>query len=165
MNASFNTGAGFNSTVNTIAVQSDGKVIAGGLFTTYSGSTTNYLTRLNVSGTIDASFNTGTGFDGGVINTYIQSDGKILVQGTFSSYSGSVALGIIRLNTDGTRDTTFNLTQSINNATQAANSTIQLSNGSILLGGIYTGNRVGYATFQKFLRKHNYTKFDRFIWT
>jgi len=146
--ASFNTGAGFNSTVNTLAVQSDGKVIAGGFFTTYSGSTVNYFTRLNVSGTIDTSFNTGTGFDGTVTNTYIQSDGKILVQGAFSNYSGSVALGIVRLNTDGTRDTTFNLTQSINNSTQGANSTIQLSNGSILLGGIYTGNKVGYATFQ-----------------
>ena len=146
--SSWNTGTGFNSMPTTLAIQSDGKIVVGGGFTTYSGSTVNYLTRLNVSGTRDTTFNTGTGFDNTVQLVYVQSDGKILVQGAFSNYSGSAANGIIRLNSNGTRDTTFNPNQSINFSNNTSyNSTKQSSNGSILLGGVYTGNRIGYLTF------------------
>jgi uncharacterized delta-60 repeat protein len=38
----------------------------------------------------------------------LQPDGKIIVGGSFVSYSGSNVFRITRINTDGTRDTTFN---------------------------------------------------------
>ena len=47
----FNTGAGFNGTVNALALQPDGKVLAGGAFTTYQGVTATRLARLNTDGT------------------------------------------------------------------------------------------------------------------
>ena len=52
----FIVGTGFNATVNDIVVQNDGKIVAGGQFTTYSGLTTNYIARLTTGGSIDATF-------------------------------------------------------------------------------------------------------------
>ena len=105
----FNSGSGFNGYVTSIAIQSDGKILIGGSFTSYSGITANYIIRLNTDGTIDNTFNSGSGFSNGVSSMAIQSgDGKILAGGDFTQYSGVTANRIIRLNTDGTIDNTFN---------------------------------------------------------
>ena len=104
----FNPGVGTNGSVYTLASQSDGKIIMGGAFTTYSGSSSNRLVRVNTDGTIDTSFNVGVGFNGDVFVTRVQPDNKILIGGTFTSYSGSAAQNrIIRLNSNGTIDSTF----------------------------------------------------------
>jgi uncharacterized delta-60 repeat protein len=144
--SSWNQGVGANDQVISIAVQADQKILVGGLFTTYSGSTANRIVRINTDGTADTSFNIGTGFDSSVYSIALQADQKIVVQGTFSNYSGSVVLGAARLNTDGTLDTTFNRNFSINQSSIPA-ATLPLANGSIIIGGSFTGNRVGYATF------------------
>ena len=109
-NTTFNPGSGFSSTVNSFATQSDGKIIAVGDFTVYSGSGVNSqrITRINPNGTRDDTFNTGTGFNVAASRVIVQSDGKIVVAGAFTTYSGSSQQGIVRLNTDGTRDTSFN---------------------------------------------------------
>jgi uncharacterized delta-60 repeat protein len=146
--SSWNSGAGFNSIVYNIVVQQNQNIVVSGNFTTYSGSTANRLVRLNTSGTIDTSFNTGGGFDNSVFNIFLQSDQKILAQGTFANYSGSAALGIVRINNSGSRDTTFNPNLSINTANNlVSNSTRQLANGSIIVGGVFAGDKIGYATF------------------
>jgi uncharacterized delta-60 repeat protein len=105
----FNIGTGFSSTVLSLAIQSDGKILAGGAFTQYSGTAQNRITRLNSDGSRDTTFNIGTGFDGTVYSLAIQSDGKILVSGDFFDYSGTSQGKITRLNTDGSIDTTFSV--------------------------------------------------------
>jgi len=138
-------GSSANNAVYSVAIQNDGKVLIGGAFVTVSGSTQNYIARLNSDGKLDNTFNIGTGFDSTVFSLGLQSDGKILAQGTFSAYSGSIAPGVVRLNTDGTLDTTFNRNMSINTSNNPA-ALLQLSNGSIILGGTYIGDRIGYVT-------------------
>jgi uncharacterized delta-60 repeat protein len=144
--SSWNQGAGFNNFVYNLALQSDQKIIVGGAFSNYSGSNINRIVRLNTNGTIDNTFNVGTGFNSSVYSLGIQSDGKIIVKGVFTAYSGSVANGVVRLNTDGTLDTTFNRNFSINTAA-VFGTVLPLSNGSIILGDSFTGNRIGYMTF------------------
>jgi uncharacterized delta-60 repeat protein len=131
----FNIGTGFNQVVNSIAIQSDNKILVGGLFTAYSGSTYNCLIRLNTDGTIDNTFNIGTGFNASVRTLAIQSDDKILVGGLFTTYSGSTANRIIRLNTDGTEDTSFNMGTYFD---AAVLSIIIQDNNKILVGGQFT---------------------------
>ena len=110
IDTSFNIGTGFNERVYSTKIDSNGKIIASGVFTTYSGSTQNYLVRLNSDGTKDTSFNIGTGFNNIVDGLAVDSNGKIIAGGIFSAYSGSSHNGfLIRLNTDGTKDTTFNI--------------------------------------------------------
>ena len=102
-----NNGTGFNSAVWSMAIQSDGKIVCGGFFTTFNGTTVNRIVRLNADGTRDATFTTGTGFNGYVGSIAIQSDGKILCGGFFSSFNEATTDKIVRLNSDGTRDTAF----------------------------------------------------------
>jgi uncharacterized delta-60 repeat protein len=131
----FITGTGFGSTVNTIALQSDGKTLVGGLFGSYNGTTISRIIRLNSDGSIDNTFITGTGFNLPVNVIAIQSDGKILVGGLFTSYNGTTSNRIIRLNSDGSIDNTFITGTGFNNTIQI----IQIqSNGKILIGGAFT---------------------------
>ena len=106
---SFNIGTGFNGNINSVSIQSDGKILVGGDFTTFTGTTQNYLIRLNSNGSKDTTFNIGTGFNSGVYSTAIQSDEKILVGGGFSTFTGSSQNAIIRLNSNGSKDTSFNI--------------------------------------------------------
>jgi uncharacterized delta-60 repeat protein len=131
-----NYGSGFTGTVTSFATQSDGKIIAVGNFGNYSGSISNRIIRLNTDGTRDTSFNIGTGFNVEAERVKVQSDGKIVVVGGFTTYSGSSQFGIIRLNTDGTRDTSFNTGTGIG-GNPAYSLAIQ-SDGKYLIGGNYT---------------------------
>jgi uncharacterized delta-60 repeat protein len=93
--------------VEEIKLQTDNKILVGGEFTSYSGTTRNRFVRLNTDGSLDSGFTIGTGFDGTVFSIGLQSTGKILVGGTFSTYSGYTCYGLARLNTNGTFDTSF----------------------------------------------------------
>jgi uncharacterized delta-60 repeat protein len=92
-----------------VKIQSDGKIVCVGGFVTVNGVTKNGIVRLNIDGTIDSGFSTGSGFDRRASDVIIQSDGKIVVVGFFTTYNGSSSSGIVRLNSDGTRDTSFNV--------------------------------------------------------
>jgi uncharacterized delta-60 repeat protein len=147
---SFEIGTGFNETVNTIAIQSDGKIIVGGDFSNYKGASANSIIRLNSNGSRDNSFEIGTGFDGTVNTIAIQSDGKIVVGGYFNLYQGeleyneeydyteiidqggSSANGIIRLNNDGSRDDSFEIGTGFN---ETVNTIAIQSDGKIVVGG------------------------------
>ena len=87
--------------INSIALQSDGMILIGGLFTSYNNTPANYIIRLTTTGAVDSTFIYGTGFvssSGGVRAVAVQSDKKILVGGNFSSYNSTLANNIIRLN-------------------------------------------------------------------
>lgn len=53
-------------------------------------------------------FNNGEGSNYEIRSTLIQPDGKILIGGEFNNYNGWKCKGILRLNIDGTIDTSFN---------------------------------------------------------
>ena len=131
----FNTGTGFNGVLYSIVIQSDDKILVGGQFADYNGTTANYIIRLNSNGSVDNTFNTGTGFDDEVRSIAIQSDDKILVGGQFTDYNGTTANNIIRLNTDGSVDNTFNYGTGFDNLVYSI--AIQ-SDGKILVGGEFT---------------------------
>ena len=137
VDTSFVIGNGFNSTVYTIALQSDGKILVGGFFTSYSGVTRNRIIRLNTDGSVDTSFVVGTGFDNLVKNILVQSDGKILVVGYFPGYSGVSKNGIVRLNSNGSIDNSFVTGNGFTGSTAANTVTLQ-SDGKILVVGAFT---------------------------
>ena len=105
----FSIGDGFNNTVRVIAVQSDGKILIGGNFTEYDQESVGYIVRLNPDGSIDSSFETGNGFNFGVYSITIQDDNKILVGGEFFEYDGQTARKLVRLNLDGSIDSSFDM--------------------------------------------------------
>lgn len=107
--SSFNIGNGFNGPVHKTLTQDDGKVIVGGSFTEFNGTSANNLIRLNADGSRDSSFNIGTGLNGTVMALALDpiSGEKIYVGGSFSSFNGTTANAILRLNTDGSIDSSF----------------------------------------------------------
>ena len=94
------------SDIFELALQSDGKIIAVGSFTTVNGYSRNGIVRLNSNGTIDTGFNPGSGFDKTAYAVKIQSNGKILVGGAFTTYNGNTRNSIVSINSDGSIDTT-----------------------------------------------------------
>jgi len=106
-------GSKFNNTILAISVQTDNKILVGGAFINYAGTSgRSSLIRLNSDGTLDTAFCTNavdsTKFNNTVFAIDIQTDGKILVGGHFTTYAGTSGRdSLIRLNSDGTLDTTF----------------------------------------------------------
>ncbi len=112
VNADGSVDASFNPNIEAVVavvIQSDGKILVGGGFTTVNGQTQfKKLARLNADGTLDTSFNPIFGTSGSVNSLTVQSDGKILVGGTFTGVNGFSRSNLVRLNADGSLDTTFN---------------------------------------------------------
>lgn len=107
----FDIGTGFNGEVNTIAIQDDGKIVVAGSFTTFNNEPAQGIVRLNSDGSKDTSFQTNSGFTGYgsvVFDIGIQSTGKIIAIGNITTFSGNSIGHIVRLNTDGTLDESFN---------------------------------------------------------
>lgn len=99
-----------NGPVRSMVVQSDGKVVIGGDFTSYNGVIRNGIARLNEDGTLDTTFQPG---DLGGLTKWrssaiaLQSDGKIVVAGSFHDQFYNVVERVVRLNSNGSLDTAF----------------------------------------------------------
>jgi uncharacterized delta-60 repeat protein len=131
----FNPGAagGYASSVNSLAVQPDGKILVGGVFGTPGADRlwrTN-IARLNPDGTLDSGFISRA--DNSVYATVVQTDAKILVGGNFTTLGGQSRSRIGRLNGDGTPDPTFNP-----GASGTVWSLAVQADGKILVGGTFT---------------------------
>lgn len=100
--------AGPSSLVYSMALQSDGRVLIGGSFTTVNGASRNRIARLNADGSLDSTFLDGlAGVDSEVYAIVVQPDGRVLIGGTFSMVNGVSRSGVARLNANGSLDTTF----------------------------------------------------------
>ena len=131
----FSIGTGFDNSVYDVKQQSDNKILVGGFFDSYSGVSFGKIVRLNVNGSIDNTFSTGTGFDGVVYVTKTQPDGKILVGGGYLEFNGNSHLYLIRLNSDGSVDNTFDLGTGFNGV---VNNIILQNDGKKIILGEFT---------------------------
>ena len=121
LDTSFNSGGvGFSLTpqgsqtvpvIHDIVVQPNGKIIVGGVFDHYNGVGRNDIVRINSDGSIDTSFDIGSGMHSlasqYVSRLLLQDDGKIIATGTFDSYNGVSRNKIVRINPDGSLDSSF----------------------------------------------------------
>jgi hypothetical protein len=94
---------GSASAVRAIAIAADtsNDVYVGGDFS-------EGILRLNSDGTLDPGFAVGTGFNGRVATIVPLSNGDVYVGGFFDDYDGDLVGGLVRLNSDGSRDIGFN---------------------------------------------------------
>ena len=98
----------FGSFGRAIAIQNDGKIVVTGFSAINNGYEVS-LARYNINGSIDSTFDTdglvSTQFGNNNCKGYslaLQNDGKIVVAGY-----GDVDFALIRYNTDGSLDTSF----------------------------------------------------------
>lgn len=136
IDATFNTGTGFNAPVFALAVLTDGKILAGGAFESINGLTRTRIARLNADGSNDAVFDPGTGFNNDVLVLRVQTNNSILVGGRFTDFDGFVANRLARITANGFFDPNFALAGTgFNNA---VNNIQLLANGNILVGGLFS---------------------------
>ena len=136
IDASFVPAPGTNDAVNAVIPQPDGKVIVAGRFTQANNVGRNRIARFNFNGSLDTTFDPGTGADGEITAAVLQPDGRIVVAGRFTSFNGFTHNGICRLNANGSVDQTFGLGNGINNP--AALALALQSDGRIIVGGQFS---------------------------
>ena len=135
IDASFVPAPGTNDAVNAVIPQPDGKVIVAGRFTQANNVGRNRIARFNFDGSLDNSFDPGTGADAEITAAVLQPDGRIVVAGRFTNFNGFAHNRVCRLNANGSVDQTFGLGAGINNSALAL--ALQ-SDGRILVGGQFT---------------------------
>jgi len=135
IDASFVPAPGTNDAVNVVIPQPDGKIIVAGRFTQANTVGRNRIARFNFDGSLDTSFNPGSGADAEITAAVLQPDGRIVVAGRFTNFNGVMHNRVCRLNADGSVDPNFGLGAGINNSVFAL--ALQ-SDGRILVGGQFT---------------------------
>ena len=114
-----------------------GKILIGGAFLHVQGENRAHIARLNADGSLDAGFNPGTGANATVRAITIQTDGQVLIGGSFTNYNGKAANHLARLSPGGSLDTAFaaNLNGGANDTVYAI---VLQPDNRIVLGGEFT---------------------------
>ena len=126
-----------NGSVLASAQQSDLKILVAGSFTQIGSITRIRIARLNADGSLDSTFNPGSGPNQRVNHIALQADGKILIAGSFTSVAGISRPGLARLNPDGTPDLSFNAVPQV--AGQDITTIAVYPGGKVLVGGLFLG--------------------------
>lgn len=156
LDTSFNAGLGAGmsqgiglpqpGTVLAVGLQSNGRIVVGGLFDRWDGQPRGRIVRLLPNGQPDDSFNPasagvsipGTGFNQPVRSLAVQADGKIVVGGQFTFFNDTRRNGIARLNSDGTLDTGFDPGTGVSGGNSSVAAVAVQSDGRVLVGGDFT---------------------------
>ncbi|SKB05490.1 delta-60 repeat domain-containing protein [Prosthecobacter debontii] len=140
LDPNFSVGLPAYSTVVTSALQPDGKILVGGpfIYTTNSG-TGSGVARLNSNGSLDESFRAS--ISGRVEYLILQEDGKIIAgsQKAVLSVGGGTATHLVRLNSDGSLDSTYAPVFGPANLNSTLLKALALQkDGKLIVGGAFT---------------------------
>ncbi|MEO5802064.1 MAG: delta-60 repeat domain-containing protein [Verrucomicrobiota bacterium] len=128
---SFNPSATSESSVYSIAIQNDNKILIGGTFTSIAGTNRNRIARLDPTSGLADSLDPNA--DSDVLSLALQSDGKIVAGGFFNNVGGQPRNCIARI------DSTNGLADSFNpNANTTVQTVVVQTDGKILAGGGFT---------------------------
>lgn len=131
-----------NGKVAAMRVQPDGKWIVGGTFNSVNGVDRGKVARLLPDGSLDPTFDPGPRnpdiFDRSEIYGLSLQGDKVLAAGFLTHLAGQPASAVVRLNANGTRDTTFNPPVFANSFDPAAWLAIGRGDGKVLVGGRFS---------------------------
>jgi uncharacterized repeat protein (TIGR01451 family)/uncharacterized delta-60 repeat protein len=127
--------SGADDFVSSLSFDSGGKILIGGGFHSFNGVARSGVARLNGDGSLDPSFNPGTGAAAPVRALARQNNGMFIVAGEFGTFNGLPHPKIVRVDTNGVVDPSFNVGSGPNgNVLSVA---VQ-PDGKILIGGQFT---------------------------
>ncbi len=126
----FSPGRGADRTVACLALQENGQILLAGDFNSIDRLSRRPVARINTNGTADASFDpkSGPAFNSFITAMAVQRDGKVLINGSSKR--------IMRLNSDGSQDTAFNVGQGALGG--YVNAILVLDDNDIVVGGSFT---------------------------
>ena len=123
---------GYQGSVGSITVQADGKILAGGFFTSIGGQPRANIARLDAVTGLADSFNPGA--ESTIYSIAVQADGKVVAGGFSFAIGGETRSRIFRVETGGGLDRTLDLGL----AGMVVVSTAVQPDGKILIGGLFT---------------------------
>ena len=134
----------FNHNTNSIIISiirydSEKLLLCGSYLSLYDSIPVNRICRIDTLGNLDTSFKTIFTW-GGPLALYTQTDGKIIVGGQFTIQNHPDTLCLIRLNPDGSLDSTFNNFNSVKPPPFGTwvSTVCPTSDGGYLIGGEFT---------------------------
>ncbi len=143
INVGFNPGAGVFAEIKVIKLYNN-QLYIGGSFIDYDGVNSNNLARIERNGDYDYTFLVDTGFNFGVIYSIGFDGNKVIVGGEFTTYQGTAALRIARLNADATLDDSFFIGSGVSNT---VNGIFLSPTGQYYINGSFDniqGNAISY---------------------
>ncbi len=148
LNYSFAPDLSVNASVHVLGVSpTSGKILPGGAFTAVSTVPYRFLARLSSLGSLDTSFNPGSGTDSqvlAIVEVIVAGERKTLIGGGFSSFNGFASRGLARVNDNGTADKTFNTGGGVNGTVYAIliqrDSKIVIGGDFLSVGGVSIRN-------------------------
>ncbi len=150
--AAYNPNDGFvadaDNSVRALAVQPDGKIIVGGLFTNIAGESRVRIARMEADGTVDTGFAV-TDVDSTVWVVAVQADGRILIGGSFNQVGTFTRNHIARLNANGSVDAGFDPDISGVSGVRVRAIAVQ-PDGKLVIGGNF--DTIGGATRNRIAR-------------
>ena len=93
--------ASTNGQINAMLAETDGTIVLGGNFTQVNGVPRQGLARLDADGGLSPFLSQETGVSGAVKTLYLQSNGKVLMGGSFTSVNGTLRNFIAGLSSNG----------------------------------------------------------------
>lgn len=152
----FNMGTGFDGAVTSIVSAGDGTtdVYMAGWFSNYNGVAAPHIIRLKADGSVNTSFNPGTGLNTGNVNGYpvslnvVPGGGALYANGAFLKYQTNASAYVVRILANGNLDSSFVLAApGIGNVVLSLTQALDGS-GKIYIGGYFlavSGNTANYA--------------------
>lgn len=136
-----------NGPVNRIFKYDSSRLLVTGFYymTLYDSLPVSFICRIDTSGNLDTTFHSIIPYTpiGGwsIQDAYAQPDGKIVIGGAFTIQNYPDTLGLIRLNSDGSLDSTFNNFNSVTNHNfnyDYVQTICPTTDGGYLIGGPFT---------------------------
>lgn len=145
LDTSFVTKTGFNRATRTLALDEEGKVYVAGDFQKYQGTLHPYLVRLLPSGTLDTNFRPTEAVNGAVKHVVFDPGlNKLYVVGNFRYPNGLFlnssripAALVLRLNIDGSLDSSFSTHGLFPDAMSPPLKAMPLPGGEVLISGAF----------------------------
>lgn len=119
-----------------VVVQPDGKVVVcTALTANVNGVPVGFLFRLNSDGTLDQTWQDGTGPNASVYDMVMEASGHVVIAGNFTTVNGTPRVRLARLQPDGPVDLAFQPGEGANDIVWTVE---LLPSGNLLIGGEFT---------------------------
>ncbi len=103
----FHVGSGFDQTTRGVILIQDGKALVHGGHGSYNGRNSRSITCVLPTGKLDPSYNWACGINGYLTTILPQDDDRSLLGGSNIYFNSTNTFGLVRVNFDGTVDTSF----------------------------------------------------------
>ena len=126
------------TSITQLIEQPDGRILVAGGFADFHGAPFRNLVRLEADGSIDPTFQPGTGPSSTVKAMRLLPNGQIMIAGEFTQYDGTEQHTVARLNTNGTLDAGFDPGIGVDaNAMYKVNTIEMMPDGKVVVAGFF----------------------------